>query len=250
MSDKQSKSSSHGSKEEEKRSNSDEEKRSQSEEGETTTKKDKYDRSGPHPIIGLIIFLVLQFIAIVLLTVATPLEWFKIKASYGAQLYGSGVTKPVCVTAWGMRHGCGSKHYLDRSFTHTFCYRVRIDFKLVEAFCIMSLGFMVFAFILGIASCMQKASKMAVGGLAGLAMLCALIPWGIVAGMYYQKPCCNTRDWLTVPVKTCTYENSRMAGQDVPPFKDMGKYGSAFGLSVTAWALEFLAVIFAVIPFF
>lgn len=211
-------------------------------------KKDKYDRSGPHPIIGLIIFLVLQFIAILLLCVATPIELFTLNDTWRDLIFPSlvGTNEKLCVTAWGMKAGCRSTGYYNRDYTTNFCYRVRTNFRVIEAFFLMSLAFMVFAFIAALFSVCQKVGKGSVGALSVFAVMVCVIPWGVVAGMYWQKPCCETDYWHTPQqVRVCVFSNG---SQDVPPFKDMGSYGAGFGLTVTAWCLQVVASIFAFLP--
>lgn len=224
-----------------------------SENSDTPKKKDKYDRSGPHPIVGLIIFLVLQFLALLLLTVATPLEMFTLDDTWRDQIFPglAGSDKKLCVTAWGMKEGCRSAKYYNRDFTNNFCSRVRLDFKIVEAFCIMAIAFMAIALITSIFSICQKVGKGSVGALGVFAAMLCLIPWGVLAGMYWQKPCCETYDWHTPQQqKVCVFSPfSNAWNKDVPPFKDMGKYGPGFGLIVASWALQVVGCVFVFLPF-
>lgn len=216
---------------------------------EELKKIDKYARGGDHPIIGLIVFTVLQFVALLLVVVATPIGMFEINPTWKAKLYGLPASgSNICVTAWGMRNGCGSTGYYNRDFTHTFCYRVRVNFKIVESFCIMTIGFMMIGLVMGVLAIFQKVGKGATGAIGAFGMVLCIIPWGVVAGMYHQKPCCETNGWNTDAKTTvCTGNNTRLT-EDVPPFKTMGKFGAGFGLLVAAWAIEVIAVVFAFAP--
>lgn len=223
-----------------------------SEHGEEEPKKaNKYDRGGAHPIIGLIIYTVLQFITLLFVVVATPISMFKINNEWRDKVYPelTGKSEKLCVSAWGMKLGCNQKGYYKRDFTHAFCYRVRVDFKIVEAFCIMTIGFMVLGLALGICAIFQKVSKGATGSIGTFAMVTCIIPWGILAGMYYQKPCCETTNWNTDHKMTdCRGNNTNIVGEDIPAFKHMGSYGPGFGLLVAAWAVQVVAIAFAFAP--
>ncbi|KAK7199849.1 Amastin surface glycoprotein [Novymonas esmeraldas] len=176
---------------------------------------------------------------------------FELNRTWRVKLYGPTTsTKSLCVTAWGMKDGCNTARYYNRDFTHTFCYRVRVNFKLVEAFCIMTIGFMSLGLIMGILAVFHKVSKGATGAVGTFAMVLCIIPWGIVAGMYHQKPCCETNGWNTDnKVTICTGNNTRLGAEDVPPFKTMGKFGAGFGLIVASWAIQVIALVFAFVPF-
>ncbi|KAL7694907.1 amastin [Lotmaria passim] len=214
-------------------------------------KKDKYDRGGEHPTIGLMVYVVLQFITMLFVVIATPIQLFKINNDWRDKIYPElvGSKKRLCVSAWGMKLGCNQKGYYNRDFTHTFCYRVRLDFKIVEAFCLMTICFMVLGLALGILSIFQKVSKGATGAIGAFAMVLCLIPWGIIAGMYYQKPCCETTGWNTDnKVRNCVGNNTNIRNEDIPGFKHMGSYGAGFGLLVAAWAIQVVAIAFAFAP--
>jgi hypothetical protein len=217
---------------------------------EEPNKKSKYDRGGEHPVIGLIIYVILQFITLVLVVVATPISMFKMNDEWRNKVYPelNSSSKKLCVSAWGMKLGCNQKGYYNRDFTHTFCYRVRLDFKLVEAFCLMTIAFMVLGLVLGICSIFQLVGKGATGSIGTFAMVMCLIPWGIIAGMYYQKPCCETTNWNTgAKVRDCRGNNTNI-NEDIPGFKHMGSYGPGFGLLVAAWAIQVVAIAFAFAP--
>ncbi|KPI84070.1 amastin-like protein [Leptomonas seymouri] len=220
-------------------------------EEEKVVKKDKYDRGGKHPIVGLIVYSVLQFIALLLVVVATPISMYKMNDGWRDKLYPelASSSKQLCVSAWGMKLGCNQKGYHNRDFTSTFCYRVRVNFKIVEAFCIMTIGFMVFGLVMGILSIFQKVGKGATGSIGTFAMVLCVVPWGIIAGMYYQKPCCETTGWGTNDKSVnCRGNNTNIVDEDIPGFKDMGSYAAGFGLLVAAWAIQVVAIVFAFVP--
>lgn len=213
--------------------------------------KNKYDRDGKHPIIGLIVFTVLQFIALLFTVIATPISMFKLNDEWRDKVYPSlaGNSKSICVTAWGMKLGCNTASYYNRDFTHTFCERVRLDFKIVEAFCLMCIFFMFVGLIMGVLSILQKVGKGPTAAIGTTAMVFSIIPWGVLAGMYHQQPCCETTGWNTdVKVTTCVGDNTDVT-VPIPPFGKMGSYGAGFGLLVTSWCLMVIAIIFAFIPF-
>lgn len=232
-----------------------EQKRQKEEEAGGDMDKNRYDKKGPHPITGLIIYTVLQFVALLFVVVATPIEMFTIGDEWRDRIYPelAGTDKTLCVTAWGMKAGCRSTRYHNRDYTRTFCSRMRLNFKIVQAFCIIAIGFMSFGLLLGVASIMHKVGKGSVGAIATFAMLCCLMPWGIMGGMYWQLPCCETDDWyLPTQRTTCYFDVQAPAaatGLDVPAFGKMGKYAAGFGLIVTAWCLQVIAVVFAFLPF-
>lgn len=211
-------------------------------------KMDSLDKT--HPTMALAIFVVIQFICILFMTIATPIGMFKIDDEWRDQIYPSyGGKDRLCVTAWGMKMGCGTKDYYHRSFTHAFCYRVRINFKVVEALSIMTISFMTITFIMGIFSLFQMVGKMLTAAMGVFCMILCLIPWCVLAGMYHQLPCCNT----IKGVRDCSFypehENLFLRGKYVPRFKTMGSYGPAFGLIVTAWTLQLIASVIAFLPF-
>lgn len=221
------------------------------EEEEEGGKHDKYDRNAKHPVIGLYIYIVLQFITMLLVVVATPISMYKINATWRDKIYPplASQSKQLCVSAWGMKLGCNQKGYYDRDFTHTFCYRVRVNFKIIEAFCLMTIGFMVLGLVLGVCSAFHMVSKGATGSIGTFAMVMCLIPWGVLAGMYYQKPCCETTGWNTADkVTVCIGNNTNLQTEDIPAFKHMGSYGPGFGLLVAAWAIQVVAIAFAFAP--
>jgi len=217
------------------------------EEGQTDMSK--YDKDKKHPIIGLIVFLCFQFVALLFMVVATPIEFFTIKDEWRDKLIPDDHSgKTMCITAWGIKSGCRSRGYYLRDYRRVFCNRVRLNFKIVEAFCLMTIGFMTFALIAGIMAVCHKTSKGATGGLGTFAMVLCIIPWGVCAGMYHQRPCCETTGWETSQRTTvCTGMNPAVT-EPIPRFKEMGKYSAAFGLVVAAWCLQFIGIIFAFIP--
>ncbi|KPA80047.1 putative amastin [Leptomonas pyrrhocoris] len=228
-----------------------EEPHTESENGEEPAKKNKYDRGGKHPVVGLIIYCVLQFVALLFVVIATPIAMFKMNNEWRNKVYPqlASSSKQLCVSAWGMKLGCSQTGYYNRDFTHTFCYRVRVNFKVVEAFCIMTIGFMVLGLAMGLLSVMQKVTKGSAGAIGAFAMLLCIVPWSIIAGMYYQKPCCETTGWNTDnKVRNCQGNNTNIVNEDIPGFKTMGNYGPGFGLLVAAWALQVVGIVFAFAP--
>lgn len=172
---------------------------------------------------------------------------YKLNNRYRDRIYPelTGTTTPICVTAWGMKRGCRSTGYYSRDYTTDFCYKVRVNFRVVEAFCIMTIVSMIIALAFGLMSIMQIVGKGPTGTIAVIATFFAVIPWGIVAGMYNQLPCCQT--WFGVtPQNTtdfdvyytfCSGTNQTWGNETVPKFKQMASYGAGFGLLVTAFTL-------------
>ncbi|CAD2219197.1 hypothetical protein AGDE_13868 [Angomonas deanei] len=117
----------------------------------------------------------------------------------------------------------------------------------------MTIGFTTLSLICGILSICHVVGKGTAAALGTFSALMGVIVWGIAAGMYYQKPCCETTNWLNPNKETTCFFTSQLNGDleevDVPAFKHMGKYGPAFGLAVTAWAVMVLGTIFAYLPF-
>lgn len=220
-------------------------------EKEEDATENKYDRNTKHPVIGLYIYIVLQFVSLILVVVATPISMLKINDTWRDKIYPelAGDSRQLCVSAWGMKLGCNQKGYYRRDYTHAFCYRVRVNFKIVEAFCLMTIGFMVLGLVLGLCSSFHMVGKGATGSIGTFAMVMCLIPWGVIAGMYYQKPCCETTGWNTDSKATdCRGNNTNIVDEDIPGFKTMGSYGAGFGLLVAAWAIQVIAIAFAFAP--
>lgn len=214
----------------------------------------KFADAKKHPIIGLIIFTVLQFIALLFYVVATPIEMFTLNDEWTKRIYPE-ITedKRICVTAWGLKLGCRTRSYYSRDYSTAFCFRVRVNFRVVEAFCIMNIAFMTFGFIFGFLSLFQKVAKNTAAAISILTTVTAMIPFCVLAGMYHQLPCCEStyEDDMLVS-RDCTFErpiNPSLFNEEVPRFKTMGKYGAGFGLIVTAFALQFVGSVFAVAPF-
>lgn len=203
-----------------------------------------------HPIICIVIYCFLQAISLILMVVATPLEMFILNSYWTGRLYPAlaGSPRSICVTAWGMKHGCRSNHYYNRDYTHTFCYRVRVNFKIVEAFCIMCIFFMLVGLILGCLAVLDHVSRGAVAAVAGTAMFFAIVPWGVIAGQFNQLPCCRGMylDGVRQSV-TCASQNPNVL-ETLPPFHRMGRYATGFALLVISWIFQVFAIITILIP--
>lgn len=217
---------------------------------------EKFAINAPHPTTGLWIYTIIQFFALLLTVIGTPLEMFVLKNEWRDQIYPdlTGADKKVCITAWGIKSDCRSARYYSRDFLAAFCFRVRVNFRVIEAFTVMAIIFMAVGMVMGLLSTRQMMGKGATGAVGAFAMVLAIIPWGVVAGMYYQLPCCNTIGWNTpAKVTSCVFESPErhpgLVTVNVPRFKDSSNYGPGFGLLVAGWALQVIAIVFAFLPF-
>ncbi|EPY31138.1 amastin-like protein [Angomonas deanei] len=214
------------------------------------TRRDLDDR---HPIGGLVVYTILCLAALVLIVVATAIEWFVLNDEYSSIVVPNrDPNEPICVTAWGLKNGCRRKAYVHKSLLTTFCSNVRSEFEVMATFSILTIIFTTFSLLCGIFAICHVLTKGLATALAALSAATCLIAWIIPTNMYHQKPCCITH-WLTPDkMKTCYFTsalNPALALTDVPPFKEMGKYGPGYGLCVAAWVVLVIAAIFARLPF-
>ncbi|AYU82524.1 amastin-like surface protein, putative [Leishmania donovani] len=171
--------------------------------------------------ITLILYVVLQFVAFLLLLVGTPLDMFR-----KTKLTGYGTVK--CITLWGVKENCASLDYdLTIYLFFSSCETRTALFRIAQSFAVISVLVYGAAFSLGFAMlfwCHFLRLVCLVLNVVGAITLCVV--WAIVVTVFHRMDgplCVSLRDFHFV-------------------------FGTGFFFLVLAWCLDTLNIIILLLP--
>ncbi|CBZ37647.1 amastin-like surface protein, putative [Leishmania donovani] len=171
--------------------------------------------------VTVLLYVILQFIAFLLVLVATPIDMFRLK-----KLYQYPHPNP-CYTLWGAKFDCSSSTYsVKLSMMWSPCPSRRNLFRLAQVFAVISIFLYGAAFILGLIvlrCCPWLRWVCLVLNIAGMATLC--IVWAAMVVTYYKD----------VP-------------QRCMPLHFFVNYGAGFGLCLVAWCLDIINIGLLLLP--
>lgn len=162
--------------------------------------------------VGGIIFTAIQAIVFLFVLVATPTSQFNARGGGG------------CFTLWGYKLDCGSTKYNARGTAAFGCGHRRNNMNGGAAFAIFSIFTTLVALIFGVLMiCRIPCSFIIPLVFTILSVATILVSWACVAGVYTTNMCSGTLSY--------------------GKFSSWTTYGAGFGLMVTAWCLEVIAVV-------
>ncbi|CBZ40960.1 uncharacterized protein [Leishmania mexicana MHOM/GT/2001/U1103] len=168
----------------------------------------------------LLVYVILQFIAFLLVLVATPMEMFRQKdVSPDGSFF--------CYTLWGFKFNCRSLDYdvpIHEVFTN--CPVLLHRFRAAQAFAIISIFVYGAAFILGLILLFCSPSLRMVClalNIVGIATLCVV--------------------WAAMAVTYNTYDGPQCLRVNI-----FLKYGAGFVLFVIAWILDIINTVILLLP--
>ncbi|XQJ30414.1 amastin-like surface protein, putative [Leishmania guyanensis] len=95
--------------------------------------------------LALLIYAIVQFIAFLLVLVATPIDMFRLKSRSAT------VSSNQCITLWGLKKDCkGNGYDFPSEYLWEFCSPHRNHFRLAQAFALISIFVYGAAFVLGV----------------------------------------------------------------------------------------------------
>nr|CAJ2466032.1 unnamed protein product [Leishmania braziliensis] len=163
--------------------------------------------------IPLLVYVVVQFIAFLLVLVATPLDMFRFKPQ-NPNFTG-------CLTLWGFTNSCGSVVYDSTLFeVWEGCPHHLSGFHAAEAFAIISILVYGAAFVLGV-----------------LMLFCRFILRWVCLGLNIVGAITVCIVWAIIVVIFFNGE-----GEDCPDLQSISNYGAGFGLFLAAWVLDILNI--------
>ncbi|CAJ1007779.1 putative Amastin surface glycoprotein [Leishmania naiffi] len=166
--------------------------------------------------IALLVYVVLQFIAFMLVLVATPIDMFRSNNGQG------GVQ---CVTLWGSKANCNGITN-DRTISSLFvmCPRRLRLLRAAEAFAIVSIFIYGAAFMLGVVVLLCSSN---------LRLVC------LVLNIVGAVTVCFV--WAVIAVTYLTEDGGCSA------LRTLLQYGAGFALLIIAWLLDVINVLFLVL---
>lgn len=177
--------------------------------------------------VGIAVYCVMQFIALVFIVVGTPIDMFRAK---GVDTFGN----KACLTLWGSKEKCYSTTYNTKpSELFAQCTERRDRFRAAEAFAIISIVVYGVAALLGFIQlccchCLRWICLM-----LNILGIFSCISWSLMADLYFK----NTTSSVTWSASANCYRFSRDY-----------KYGAGFALLIVGWALNFIAILFLAFP--
>ncbi|KAG5493074.1 hypothetical protein GH5_01803 [Leishmania sp. Ghana 2012 LV757] len=171
--------------------------------------------------IGLILYVILQFIAFLLVLVGTPLDMFR---GSGEQV----INKKACITLWGFKNDCHSSKYDNRSDElWASCPGRRSRFRAAQAFAVISIFVYGAGCLLGLLSlyCCYWLRWVCLGlNILGIVTLC--ITWASMVVVFHDSEgdMCHNLD-------------------------SEAKLAAGFALLLTAWCLDIIDILFLFLPF-
>ncbi|TPP42737.1 Amastin surface glycofamily protein [Leishmania donovani] len=169
--------------------------------------------------LGVIIYVVLQFIAFLCVLIGTGVDMFYIKP-------GAGGGAKICVTLWGAKSDCrGPKVTNPSDKRWELCPRIRNNFRVGQAFAVITIFVYGLAFLFGflLLYCCSGFRWLCLAlNIVGAVTACVV--WAVMAVTYrIKEPKCEELSIAFV-------------------------YGTGFGLFVFAWILGILDIIFLMVP--
>nr|CAJ2471608.1 unnamed protein product [Leishmania braziliensis] len=164
--------------------------------------------------IGLLIYVVVQFVAFLLVLVATPIDmyWFR---------NPDGDSPNECITLWGLKITCsGSSYDFDSDGLWESCPPRRDRFRVSEAFAVISVLVYCAAFVLGVI----------------MLFCCRYLRWVCLA----LNSVGAVTLWIVWACMAVAYHKNE--GLHCQPIKEFYTYGAGFVLLVLAWLLDILNI--------
>ncbi|AYU81232.1 amastin, putative [Leishmania donovani] len=170
--------------------------------------------------LGVIIYVVLQFIALLCVMIGTGVDMFYLK-------HGPGSSARVCVTLWGAKSDCrGPKVTNPSDKRWASCPIRRRNFRIGQAFAVITIFVYGLAFLFGflLLYCCSGFRWLCLAlNIVGAVTACVV--WAVMAVTYRvnEEPNCTTLNLVY-------------------------NFGTGFGLFVFAWILGILDIIFLMVP--
>lgn len=184
--------------------------------------------------VGLTIFTLLEFVALLFFTIGTPIDMFQSK---DRDCEGNA----HCLTLWGLKTKCYSMKYEEKFSYEWFegCTSRFLNFRLSQAFSILSIYIYFMCFVVGVSLCCCCASclaqgKLLLGVLTFFGCGTGAAAWGFMATAYNVNQGNDER--IIVNELRCN------------AFKETFSYGSGFILFVMGWCLQSVNILMAVSP--
>ncbi|XQJ30416.1 amastin-like surface protein, putative [Leishmania guyanensis] len=172
--------------------------------------------------IGLIVYVVLQFVAFFFVLFGTPLDMFRLRSS------SSSPSEAVVTTLWGLKKGVFSTQYGQTPAEQWRTCPDRLNrFRLAQTFALISIFVYGTAFVLGLIEL----------------FCCSYLRWVCLAlNIVGAVTLCVV--WAAMVVTYNTNESFICAEE-----RRIHTYGSGFTLLVLAWVLDILNIISLLLPF-
>ncbi|CAJ1990616.1 Amastin surface glycoprotein [Leishmania donovani] len=170
--------------------------------------------------IGVLIYVILQFLALLCLVVATPFDMFR-------EVKGGVFGGSACVTLWGLQKVClGTEYIMKTELLWKNCPSRRDRFLLAQAFDVISLAVYAVAFLFGfiLLWCCSAFRWVCVAlNIVGIGTVCVV--WVLMVKVYH------------------------IDDGTVCMVLDKGfRFGIGFGLLLVAWVLDIIAIFFLLLP--
>ncbi|CAG9582042.1 putative amastin-like surface protein [Leishmania major strain Friedlin] len=168
--------------------------------------------------IPLVVYVVVQFVALLLVLVGTPVDMFRMPST------GFDTS---CITLWGERFTCTSSgyfSYIDETFHN--CPQRLTHFRIAQAFAIISIFVYFAAFVMGLV----------------LLYGCTIHRWVCLA-LNIVGAVTLFIVWAAMVVTYNKGESPRC-----PPLKEVSYYAAGFVLFLLAWILDILNMIILLLP--
>nr|CAJ2471614.1 unnamed protein product [Leishmania braziliensis] len=164
--------------------------------------------------IGLLIYVVVQFVAFLLVLAATPIDMYRFRNPDGR-------SPNQCITLWGLKITCsGSSYDFDSDDIWEDCPPRRDRFRVSEAFAVISVLVYCAAFVLGVI----------------MLFCCRYLRWVCLA----LNSVGAVTLWIVWVCMAVSYHKNE--GPDCEPIKEFYTYGAGFVLLVLAWLLDILNI--------
>ncbi|KAK7197471.1 amastin-like protein [Novymonas esmeraldas] len=191
--------------------------------------------------VGLVIYLIVQFIAFLFILVGTPIDQFRVQ---NTEVFSNN----PCLTVWGWKRKCISATW-DVSTNNYWsgCPERRTRFRAAEALTIVAIGISALAFIFGLfmlccCRCMRWLclilNILATGsGCAVTALMIDAFYNNHESGLRkYNNSCYALRETGSIVAISGTTVATHF------------KYGAGFALYIVGWGLCFINIIFLMLP--
>ncbi|CAJ1013910.1 Amastin surface glycoprotein, putative [Leishmania lindenbergi] len=164
--------------------------------------------------IGLLIYVVVQFVAFLFVLVATPIDMFRIRPRFT-------FAPNQCLTLWGIKNNCSTTVYDIRSDSRwATCTPRRDRFRVAQAFAVISIFVYGAAFVLGVI----------------MLFCCRWFRWVCLA--------LNSVGAVTVCIvwACMAVSYNRDEGTGCQELRIVYSYGAGFVLLLLAWVLDILNI--------
>ncbi|CAJ1022830.1 Amastin surface glycoprotein, putative [Leishmania lindenbergi] len=171
--------------------------------------------------VGIVVYAVVQFIAFLLVLVATPIDMFRIRSSIAT------ASPHQCLTLWGLKENCGTTVYnMSSDDLWLLCPPRHNRFRAAQALAVITILVYGAAFVLGVM----------------MLFCCSFFRWVCVAlNIVGAGTLCFV--WAAMVV---TYNKSE--GPRCLVMEDVYTYGAGFVLLVLTWVLDVLNIAVLLFP--